>query len=175
RRSVFHPLFAFGLLLTCVALIVNNTQTQAIFLPVLLFLGCMICHGELVRLKPNVTRLTSFYLSISAGGAAGGVFVALAAPHLFKFYMEFQLTLGAIVILLLACLILDPASWMFERGVWLPAAITVGVILAAYLGSFRLYGIPQFLAYFHFYPIAVAIGVVVVLGAYFQGRSQARE
>ncbi len=27
----------------------------------------MLCHGELVRLKPDARRLTSFYLMISAG------------------------------------------------------------------------------------------------------------
>ncbi|MGA9390320.1 MAG: hypothetical protein WBV69_07735, partial [Candidatus Sulfotelmatobacter sp.] len=68
RRSFFHPLFAVILFLTCGGLIVNNIWSQAILLPALLFLGCMICHGELVRVKPGVKRLTSFYLTVSAGG-----------------------------------------------------------------------------------------------------------
>lgn len=37
-----------------------------------LFICCMVCHGELVRLKPHPRHLTSFYLMISAGGALGG-------------------------------------------------------------------------------------------------------
>ena len=45
-----------------------------------LFAGCMICHGELVRLQPAPERLPEFYLAIAAGGALGGVLVTLAAP-----------------------------------------------------------------------------------------------
>ena len=51
---------SFGVVLQIIAFFVN------------LFLICMLCHGELVQLKPNPRRLTSFYLTISAGGAAGG-------------------------------------------------------------------------------------------------------
>src|SRR5208282_4198504 len=54
RRSIFHLLFGVSLFLTCAGLIVSSTETQAILLPLLLFFGCMICHGELVRLKPSV-------------------------------------------------------------------------------------------------------------------------
>jgi hypothetical protein len=34
-----------------------------------LFTCCMVCHGELTRLKPHPQYLTHFYLMISAGGA----------------------------------------------------------------------------------------------------------
>ena len=37
-----------------------------------LFFACMVCHGELVRHKPDPRHLTGFYLLVSAGGAAGG-------------------------------------------------------------------------------------------------------
>jgi len=53
-----------------------------------LFLCCMVCHGELFRLKPHPSRLTSYYLMISAGGAVGGLFVALVAPIIFRSYLE---------------------------------------------------------------------------------------
>ncbi len=51
-----------------------------------LFAWCMFCHGELVRRKPHPRYLTAFYVMISLGGAAGGVFVGLIAPNLFNFY-----------------------------------------------------------------------------------------
>jgi hypothetical protein len=172
RREIFHPLFAIALFLTCAGLIVNNTQTQAILLPAVLFLGCMSCNGELVRLKPSVQRLTSFYLTISAGGASGAIFVAILAPHFFKFFTEFQLTLGATVILLLVCLFLDPASWIFEPGLWLPVAITAGAILAGYLGGLWLPGVPQLLGRYHYYPLTLVIGAVVVVSAYILGQRQ---
>ena len=40
-----------------------------------LFTCCMVCHGELARLKPHPRYLTHFYLMISAGGALGGLLV----------------------------------------------------------------------------------------------------
>src|SRR5262245_48594535 len=55
----------------------------AIYFAALFFL-CMVCHGELVRLKPSPRYLTSFYLMISAGGALGGLFVSLLAPVVFS-------------------------------------------------------------------------------------------
>jgi hypothetical protein len=53
-----------------------------------LFLCCMVCHGELYRLKPDPHHLTSFYLMISIGGALGGIFVAVIAPAIFTNYFE---------------------------------------------------------------------------------------
>ena len=171
RRSIFQPLFAVSLFLTCAA-IVDKMQTQAVLLPVVLFLDCMICHGELVRLKPSVRRLTSFYLTISAGGAAGGIFVGILAPHLFTFFTEFQLTLGATIVLVLVCLFLDPTSWIFERDFRLPVALAGGVILAAYLGGIWLPGVPQLLERLRFYPFALLLGALVVLSTYVLGRGQ---
>jgi spermidine synthase len=53
-----------------------------------LFVCCMMCHGELYRLKPPPEHLTRYYLMIAAGGALGGSFVAVAAPLFFKDYYE---------------------------------------------------------------------------------------
>ncbi len=61
---------------------------QGASLLLLLAAGCMVCHGELARLKPPVDSLTGYYLALSIGGACGGLFVALVAPHLFQFYAE---------------------------------------------------------------------------------------
>ena len=58
-----------------------------------LFFVCMVCHGELVRLKPTPRYLTSFYLATAAGGAAGGLFVGLLAPVIFERLIEFQIGL----------------------------------------------------------------------------------
>lgn len=63
-------------------------QIQIATYCLLLFVCCMICHGELVNLRPGPDRLTSFYLVISIGGAAGGIFVNLIAPLLFQQYQE---------------------------------------------------------------------------------------
>jgi hypothetical protein len=55
-----------------------------------LFICCMVCHGELYRLKPHPSYLTAFYLMIAAGGALGGLFVAVVAPLIFTSYYELQ-------------------------------------------------------------------------------------
>ena len=58
-----------------------------VFLPGLL-IGCFFCHGELYRMRPAAERLTAFYLTVSAGGALGGVLVAVVAPLVFNGYYE---------------------------------------------------------------------------------------
>ncbi|MCX6551040.1 MAG: fused MFS/spermidine synthase [Acidobacteria bacterium] len=63
-----------------------------------LFVFCMICHGELVRRQPGKDHLTLFYVVMAAGGALGGVCVALVAPHVFSSFLELPLGLAAIVV-----------------------------------------------------------------------------
>ena len=48
-----------------------------------LFLVCMLCHGELANLRPSRKYLTTFYLTMSAGGVLGGLFNALLSPVIF--------------------------------------------------------------------------------------------
>ena len=50
--------------------------------------GCMLAHRELFILKPTSSHLTAYYLMLSAGGALGGVFVAVVSPLLFSRYFE---------------------------------------------------------------------------------------
>jgi len=55
----------------------------------------LVCHRELYERRPGTEGLTDFYLWLSVGGALGGVFSALLAPHLFANVLEFPLLLGA--------------------------------------------------------------------------------
>ncbi len=64
-----------------------------------LFIVCMVCHGELARSRPAPRYLTGFYLAIAAGGALGGVFVALIAPNIFTEYTEYPVSLAAACLL----------------------------------------------------------------------------
>jgi hypothetical protein len=59
----------------------------------------MVCHGELARSRPSPRYLTAFYLAIAAGGALGGVFVALIAPRIFTEFSEYPIGLGAACLL----------------------------------------------------------------------------
>jgi hypothetical protein len=65
-----------------------------------LFVACMFCHGELYRSRPQARFLTAFYLTVSAGGALGGLLVAVVAPLVFNGY--FELGLGLVAVALLA-------------------------------------------------------------------------
>ncbi len=82
-----------------------NVLVQISVYGVLLFLATMICHGELYRLRPHADHLTSFYLMVSFGGAAGGIFVNLIAPFLFKGYWEFYLSWLLTILLLVVMLL----------------------------------------------------------------------
>ena len=60
-----------------------------------LFIACMFCHGELAAMRPAPRYLTRFYLMISIGGSAGGLFVGLIAPRLFNMFVELPIALAA--------------------------------------------------------------------------------
>jgi hypothetical protein len=95
-----------------------------------MFLGVMICHGELVRLKPSPRYLTQFYLLMSAGGAIGGLCVSLLAPRYFDDYTEWPLVLsilfGIAAIVLLRSLLTARFRWLG----WPVALIMLPVIAA---------------------------------------------
>ena len=104
----------------------------------LLFFICMVCHGELVKSKPQPKYLTNFYLSISAGGAAGGLFVAMLAPLLFK--LHFELSLSILCGFLVGCVALandGRHTWLKGREVlqWSAAFFIVGALLLLAKGT----------------------------------------
>lgn len=92
---------------------------------VLLFSCCMICHGELYRLRPARGHLTHFYLMVALGGALGGVFVAVAAPLIFKTYHELHLGILATVLCVLMCE-KDISPALAKRRPWWVAALCLG-------------------------------------------------
>ena len=91
-----------------------------------LFIICMACHGELVRLKPHPSYLTGFYVIISMGGAVGGLFVGLLAPNVFHAYYEFPI--GLIFCALLLASVFTRALW-HAPAMWKSTGIVVLCIL----------------------------------------------
>ncbi|NOY43818.1 MAG: hypothetical protein GXP26_18520 [Planctomycetes bacterium] len=59
----------------------------------LLLVVCMVCHGELVRRRPDKSHLTMFYQYCAAGGAVGGILVSLVCPQLFSSFLEMNIGL----------------------------------------------------------------------------------
>lgn len=71
-----------------------SLRSQLIIYLIALFVTCMVCQGELARSRPSPRYLTTFYLTIAAGGALGGVFVALIAPRIFTEFSEYPIGLA---------------------------------------------------------------------------------
>jgi spermidine synthase len=76
----------------------------------ILLSACMICHGELARIKPPAQKLTLFYLYISLGGALGSLFVSFVATELFVQFLEFPIAIFAVFVLFMVCLKRYPAK-----------------------------------------------------------------
>ncbi len=115
HRAVFLPLLAITLGGAAFTIYYNegnpNIRWAIPIFAAALFICCMVCHGELVRLKPDPRHLTFFYMMISLGGALGGVFVAIAAPHIFHTYAELPLSLVACPALAAIVLWVAPGNW----------------------------------------------------------------
>lgn len=100
----------------------------------LLFVVCMLCHGELYRRRPADTRwLTEFYLCMSIGGAFGGLFVTLVATQWFDDYHEWLMAL--VLVALLASHVLfrssgTRAGWAVRIPGWVTAAVMVALLVA---------------------------------------------
>jgi len=105
RRDIFLSMLAAGLGVMAWTLadpdLTHELELQVGVFCGGLFLGCMFCHGELVRLKPAPRYLTRFYLMISLGGAVGSVLVGIAAPLVLPAYFELAAGLVLCALLLL--------------------------------------------------------------------------
>lgn len=93
-----------------------------------MFLGCMMCHGELVRLKPDPKHLTEFYLWMSAGGATGGLLVSLVAPRVFTTYLEWPIGLMAVFVIGMVPLIREALRFRMPAVKWALAAPVLACI-----------------------------------------------
>ncbi len=140
NRGVFLPLLVIALDGAAYAIYANEGNPNIAWaIPTFvatLFICCMVCHGELARLKPDPRHLTSFYLMIALGGTLGGVFVAIVAPHVFHTYFELPLAMVACSALAAIVLWISPAKWQGKIPV---AAVRIAMLaftvgLAIHLG-----------------------------------------
>ncbi len=100
-----------------------------------LFVCCMFCHGELARLKPDPSQLTSFYLLSSLGSVAGAAFVAILAPQMFSGFYELHVALAAFVLLVILVYRYDTASPL-RRPSWRPARVILNALAVVVVASF---------------------------------------
>lgn len=109
--------------------------TIALSTVVMLFVVAVALHGKLYDLRPDPSRLTLFYLVMSAGGVLGGMFTALIAPLLFDWVWEHP-------ILVLATAALLPLGGLFawqqkleESERWRLPSVLGAILLASVLAA----------------------------------------
>ncbi len=103
ERSLIPPhiLLAVHLLAVVAALVqLARLETDSVFLSgglgvVAFFTSALVAHRTLYEARPAARHLTEFYLWMSFGGALGGLFAALLAPHIFSEIYEYPLLLAA--------------------------------------------------------------------------------
>jgi hypothetical protein len=95
----------------------------------------MTCHGELAALKPHPRYLTLYFMTISAGGAAGGMFVGLLAPVLFVTYSELQVGILCFMVAFMCLRAREDRLWCpfpnWARPVAVAAVMAVAVVALA--------------------------------------------
>lgn len=80
----------------------------------LVFLTCMVFHGEMVNSRPHPKYLPKFYLSMAFGGAVGGVFINFIAPYIFTTYIERQLSI--VVLGMLTMFLVFKGRFAFDQA-----------------------------------------------------------
>jgi hypothetical protein len=132
HRAAFVPLLVLSLAFMAYRLSPNLQKIDLRLVIALfafaLFVCCMVCHGELARLKPHPRHLTGFYVIVSSGGALGGLFVGLFAPNVFHVYYEFPI--GLAFCALLTAIVFMRALRSAPR-LWMQTGISILVVLLA--------------------------------------------
>ena len=144
QRRIFLGLFAVSVASMAFAsggqTMVNDIRVLIPLFIAGLFFCCMVCHGELAGSKPASRWLTSFYLMVAAGGALGGLFVAVLAPVVFPAQFEFPILLVVTPAVVLWKLFLNrqAVGSAFDRAqfwpVWTLSLLAV-IGLAGYLAK----------------------------------------
>ena len=140
-RPVFWPalfVVAGGILWLLAKNIHAPIEYQVVGFSIAMFVCCMVCHGELARLRPAPRYLTSYFLHSSAGGAIGGLFVILVAMRVFPGYFELHIgLLGSFILAVLAFLNEKPLRVRCPRAtvqrLFAIDSVSVPVILAVLL------------------------------------------
>lgn len=131
----------------------------------LLFVVAVTLHAQMYRLRPEVDRLTGFYLAMSLGGVVGGVFCALAAPILLDWAYEHPLLIVAAAVLIPAQSYIPAIDRLWSDPLW-GERLTLGFPVLALLLSLAGidgFGLPDAVAY-------GASGIIALLALLSLGR-----
>jgi hypothetical protein len=140
RRRLYHRRVWLSLLPVAVGLMAAHMlvggewsmAVQTVLFGATLFGGCMVCHGELARVRPASRDLTRYFLLISLGGALGGLFVAVIAPLAFPRMWEYSLAWLALVTLMLVRLAREAYQAIHQGRAHMGlAGVALGWVMAA--------------------------------------------
>ena len=98
------------------------------------FLSATLAHGLRYDDRPEPARLTEFYMLSSLGGALGGAFTALVAPHVFRELDELPLGLVAVAALR-ALAVRTTAASSVGRDHGRAALMTVHIVAGLHLSE----------------------------------------
>ncbi len=135
KRSIWGALFLLSIGTVLIARIIGMPMImQVAAYSTFLFSACMLCHGELARIKPPPEKLTLYFLLISIGGALGGLCVSVIAPMLFNDFWELHLGILFTAIVLAFFLFSEKRT---QKGInshlptigWFIAILAMGIFL----------------------------------------------
>jgi hypothetical protein len=132
-RRWYGGLTALSVVVTCGLVYWNVTDHLLLEVGVYfaaLFGVCMLCHGELVRLKPGPRYLTEFYLLCSAGGAIGGVLVAILCPVIFSTFVEMHVCLLVAYVFAVGVIVADVSAT--RPGIWRLGPAKLGLVIGLF-------------------------------------------
>jgi len=98
------------------------------------FVLAMICHRRLYEARPEGASLTLFYVSMSVGGAVGGLFSSILAPLLFSVLFEGSVTVFVAALVLTLGPRAQKPLGVGAMAAW-AAVATVGIGTVSYLQS----------------------------------------
>jgi len=102
---------------------------------IVVFMYCMFLHGELSRLRPSPSYLTSYYLTIALGGALGGIFVAVIAPVIFSGFFELHLVIWLVCFVAVIRLFSDDVAPFLLSGWGKKVVVVVASLVIVSIGG----------------------------------------
>ena len=173
HRGTFAALLVIGTACVC-ALLAAGTDApmklQIAGYSATLFVACMVCHGELYRLKPPPRQLTAYFLFISAGGALGGLLVAVVAPAIFTEYIELELGFIALGVALTALCFRHRSRTLALGAIVgaLLATLVIPALTSTFAGSDGL--LAEFLKFYRGHAVALGLAIIAILACVFDFR-----
>ncbi len=102
-----------------------SMPAQVISYSLIFLIFCLVCHGELYKLRPAANLLDGFYFNTSIGGVIGGALASLVAPALFNNYYELSIGFCMFWIILIPAL---SHGMSLKRALGNPRVLIAGVV-----------------------------------------------